>query len=76
MTDPGDQSNNEGDTVSLAMTATDTGGTISSWSATGLPTGLSINTSSGLISGTASTGGSWNFTITASDGTHSSQRHR
>jgi Bacterial Ig-like domain (group 3)/Putative Ig domain/Calx-beta domain len=69
--DPGSQSNNEGDSISLAMSATDTGGTISSWSATDLPTGLSINSSTGVVSGTASTGGTWNPTITATDGTHS-----
>ena len=71
VTNPGDQSNNEGDTVSLAMAAADTGGTISTWSATGLPTGLSLNSSTGAITGSASTGGIWNPTITASDGSHS-----
>jgi hypothetical protein len=71
VTDPGVQSNKEGDSVSLTMTGTDSGGTISSWSASGLPTGLSINSSTGAITGTASSGGTWNPTITASDGTHS-----
>src|SRR5438309_7833883 len=39
-----------------------------SYSATGLPAGLSVNTSTGLISGTPTTTGTNNVTITASDG--------
>ena len=38
-----------------------------SFGASGLPTGLSVNTSSGLISGTATTSGTSNVTITASN---------
>ncbi|MEV6117277.1 Ig domain-containing protein, partial [Streptomyces sp. NPDC052109] len=34
-----------------------------------LPTGLSINSSSGLISGTASTAGTYQVTVTATDST-------
>ena len=58
ITDPGDQVNNPGDTVSLQVSATDTASGTLSYAATGLPTGLSINSSTGLISGTitASTG--------------------
>ncbi len=40
----------------------------SSFTATGLPTGLSINTSTGLISGTVNTPGTYNISITASNG--------
>ena len=40
----------------------------SSYAATGLPTSLSINTSTGLISGTVNTPGSYNISITASNG--------
>jgi len=44
VTDPGEQSNNEGDTVSLQLAATDAAsGATFSWSAAGLPTGLSIS---------------------------------
>ena len=69
--DPGSQSNNEGDTISLPMTATDTtSGATVTWSATGLPNGVSINATTGVISGTASAGGTWNPIITATDGTH------
>jgi hypothetical protein len=38
-----------------------------SYSATGLPTGLSINTSTGLISGTPTTSGNTNVTISATN---------
>src|SRR5439155_816231 len=39
-----------------------------SFSASPLPPGLSVNTSTGLISGTPTTAGTTNVTITASDG--------
>jgi serine protease len=42
-----------------------------SYSAAGLPAGLSINPASGLISGTATTRGHSVVTVTASDGSHS-----
>ncbi len=67
---PNDQSNNPGDSVSLALTASDAhSGTTLSWSASQLPAGLSIGSSSGVISGTPSIGGDFTPTITVSDGT-------
>ncbi len=67
VTNPGNQSTATGSSVSLTMHAS--GGTGSyTWSATGLPTGLSINSSSGVISGTASTAGTYNVTVTATSG--------
>src|SRR5262249_12238979 len=51
---PGDQFDNAGDTVSLQIDASKTGTGTLSYSASGLPTGLSINSSTGLISGTIS----------------------
>ena len=47
-----------------------TGGTAPyTWSATGLPTGLSINSSTGLITGTATVAGTYSVTVTATDST-------
>jgi hypothetical protein len=55
MTNPGAQSSNEGDTISLQIMASDpdTGQTLT-YSALNLPPGLSINTTTGQISGTIS----------------------
>ena len=53
------------------MTATDSqAGQTFTWSATGLPAGLSINASSGLISGTPTTAETYNVTVTAKDTTN------
>src|SRR5262249_2756721 len=72
---PGDQSNQEGDSVSLQVSATDADGDSLSYSAGGLPPGLSINSSTGLISGAvaqlASNLSPYQVTVAASDGTHS-----
>ena len=56
-------------TVSLPLVANDPDGDAITYNATGLPTGLTINPTSGLISGTLPTGpGSYTVTVTASDG--------
>ncbi len=70
VTNPGNQSTATGSAVSLQIHATDsaTGQTLT-YSATGLPTGLSINSSTGLISGTASTAGTFSVTVKATDTT-------
>ncbi|WP_329062406.1 M4 family metallopeptidase [Amycolatopsis sp. NBC_01480] len=63
---PGNQSTATGTAVNLPLTAS--GGTAPyTWSATGLPAGLSINASTGTISGTATTAGTSNVTVTAKD---------
>ena len=66
---PGSQSTVVNTTVSLQMHATDSNsGQTLTWSAAGLPAGLSINSSSGLISGTATTVANYTATVTATDG--------
>jgi hypothetical protein len=73
VTNPGNQTGTVGTAVSLQIHATDsaTGQTLT-YSATGLPAGLSINSSSGLISGTPTTAGTSSVTVTATDTTNAS----
>jgi serine protease len=52
MTDPGNQTTSRRTSVSLQMQATDSLNLALTWSATGLPGGLAIDSSTGLISGT------------------------
>ncbi|ROQ95696.1 Zn-dependent metalloprotease [Streptomyces sp. 2132.2] len=53
--------------VSLQVQATSTNPGALSYAATGLPAGLSINSSTGLISGTATAAGTSNVTVTVTD---------
>jgi serine protease len=63
---PGPQTGTVGVATSLTITAS--GGTPPyTWSATGLPAGLSINASSGVISGTPTTAATYNPSVTATD---------
>jgi len=67
VTNPGNQNGTVGTAVSLQLSAS--GGTPPfTWSASGLPTGLSIS-SGGMISGTPSAAGTFNVTATAHDST-------
>jgi Putative Ig domain len=68
--DPGDQTGDEDDVVSLTVTATNYAGGSLTWSADDLPDGLSINSSSGAITGTLTAGGFWVTTVTATNGTY------
>jgi kumamolisin len=72
VTNPGNQTTATGTAVSLTVTGSDSAGAALTWSATGLPTGLSINASTGVISGTASTAGTYSVTVTAKDSTGAS----
>ncbi|WP_335978572.1 putative Ig domain-containing protein [Streptomyces sp. CA2R106] len=69
VTNPGSQSTKTGTAVSLQISGSDSAsGQTLSYSASGLPAGLSIS-SSGLISGTPTTAGTSSVTVTATDGT-------
>jgi hypothetical protein len=73
VTSPGGQSGTVGAAVSLAIQATDSAaGQTLSYSATGLPAGLSISAATGLISGTPTTPGPSSVTVTAKDTTGAS----
>lgn len=69
VTNPGDQAGNAGVPVNLQIHASDTDGGGLSYSAAGLPSGLSIDAHSGVISGTPSTLGTSSVTVTAKDAT-------
>jgi subtilase family serine protease len=72
VTNPGSKTGTVGTAVSLQISATDSAsGQTLSYSATGLPAGLSIS-SSGLISGTPTTAGTYSVTVTATDTTGAS----
>jgi Concanavalin A-like lectin/glucanases superfamily/Putative Ig domain/Bacterial Ig-like domain len=74
LTNPGAQSSQLGTTVSLALAVT--GGTApfawavttpGPWGATGLPPGLSLNTATGVISGSPTTIGAADVTVSVTD---------
>lgn len=64
---PADQNTGAGNAVSLAVSAVDPDGGSVSFAATSLPDGLTINSSSGVISGTPTTTGTWSATVTVTD---------
>ncbi|MDQ0763780.1 putative Ig domain-containing protein [Streptomyces canus] len=72
VTNPGSQSTTTGGSASLQISASDSAGATLTYSASGLPTGLSISGSTGKISGTASTAGTYQVTVTAKDSTGAS----
>jgi len=67
---PGDQTSAEGDGVALQIVASDLDGDVLTYSATGLPSGLSIDPTTGTISGLLScdTAGIYAVTLSVSDG--------
>ena len=73
VTNPGNQTGTVGTAVSVQIHATDSAsGQTLTYSATGLPAGLSINSSTGLISGTPTTAQTTSVTVTAKDTTNAS----
>ncbi|MFE5588280.1 putative Ig domain-containing protein, partial [Kitasatospora sp. NPDC056531] len=69
LTNPGARTATAGTATSLQLSATDTAGGSLSYAASGLPTGLSVNTATGLISGTTTIAGTYSVTATATDST-------
>jgi endo-1,4-beta-xylanase len=72
VTNPGNQTGTVGTAASVQIHASDSGGAALTYSATGLPAGLSINSSTGLISGTPTANGTSTVTVTAKDSTGAS----
>jgi subtilisin-like proprotein convertase family protein len=68
VTNPGAQTTPVSTSVSLQISATDANRDTLTYSASGLPPGLGINSATGLISGTPTTAGSYAATVTVSDG--------
>ena len=73
VTNPGNQSSTIGTAASLQVSASDSAaGQTLTYGASDLPTGLSINSATGAISGTATTAGTYAVTVTATDSTGAS----
>jgi hypothetical protein len=73
VTNPGTHSSTVGTAASLQISASDSAsGQTLTYTATGLPAGLSINSGTGLISGTPTTAGTSTVTVTATDTTGAS----
>src|SRR6185436_19844100 len=57
-----------GTAATLALSASDADGDALTWSATGLPAGMAINATTGVITGTPTTAATYSSTVTVSDG--------
>jgi hypothetical protein len=71
VTNPGNQESTVGEAVTLAIVAEDEDGDTLSFSAEGLPPGLVIDTTTGVISGTLTSAGNYSVTVRVSDGEES-----
>ncbi len=75
LANPGARNNTTGSTASLQLVASDPNGDVLRYTAAGLPPGLSINSSTGLISGTPTTPGTYYVVAVASDGVNNTGVH-
>jgi Putative Ig domain/Glucodextranase, domain B len=75
ITGPSNQSHTTGTSVSVQIVASDPEGSALQYGASGLPAGVSVNTSTGVMSGTiTASAGTYTVTTTASDGTTTATR--
>jgi hypothetical protein len=74
LANPEDQTSLVGESVTLQLVATDPEGQPVSYGATGLPPGLSVNSSTGLILGAGTTAGVFDVTAIVTDGMLSASR--
>jgi hypothetical protein len=65
---PGTRNTRRNASVSLLLSASDPNGDPVTWSATGLPAGLTLNAALGRITGAPTTAGTYTVTVVASDG--------
>lgn len=72
LTAPGNRSSAVGQATTLQLNGSDPDGEPVTYTATGLPPGLSLQGSTGFISGTPTTVGTYQVTVTVSDGVLSS----
>ena len=72
VTSPGNRKNVAGGKYSLAIKGTSSGGNPLTWSTTGLPAGMTISASTGVISGKFSTPATYTTKVTAKDTTGAS----
>jgi hypothetical protein len=73
VTNPGSQTGTVGTAANLTISGADSArGQSLTFTATGLPAGLSIDSARGIISGTPTTAGTTNVTVTATDTTNAS----
>jgi hypothetical protein len=71
---PPNQSGTVGSPATLTLTASDPENATLTFTATGLPTGLNLNSATRTVSGTLQTAGTYNVAVTVSDGSLSVSR--